>query len=320
MNSPTKSIDILGIGVSVLDVLMVVDQLPTDESVVRAKDRRISLGGGVAVAAATAAMMGGRVSFADRLGKDVASQTIQAELESAGVDIDQTEVADNQTASVATVWVRQDTGSRTIVFSPGSDIPLSWTDGLAAAVANSRILHCNGRHIETCLRAIEIAKRSDTLVSFDGGAHRYRDEVLPLARASDILVVSEHFAAAHVYGEGVNGDSDPAALAEQLAADFDARIVGVTAGDRGSWFACRDSGRWHEPAVNVDQVIDTTGCGDTFHGAFLYGIAKGFSVRRCSHLASIVAANNACRLGALAIDLSSLELEINRHVSNSSND
>ncbi|TWU57997.1 carbohydrate kinase family protein [Rubripirellula reticaptiva] len=319
MNSPSKSIEILGIGVSVLDVLMVVDELPTDESVVRAKDRRISLGGGVAVATATAAMMGGQVSFADRLGNDVASQTILAELKSAGVNVDHIEVVKEQSASVATVWVRQNSGSRTIVFSPGSDIPLSWNDELAAAVANAKILHCNGRHVETCLRAIEIAKRSDTLVSFDGGAHRYRDEVLPLVRASDILIVSEHFAAAHVNGDDVHGNSDPATLAEQLAADFDARIVGVTAGDRGSWFVCRNNGRWHEPAVNVDRVVDTTGCGDTFHGAFLYGIAKGFSVRRSSHLASIVAANNACGLGALAVDLNSIELKINRNTSSFSN-
>ncbi|TWU56992.1 putative sugar kinase YdjH [Rubripirellula tenax] len=307
MNAPIKTIDVFGIGVAVLDVLMVVETLPVEESVVRADDRRIGLGGGVAVAMATAAMMGGRTALADRLGNDIGSLSILSHLRDASVFCDGLEITDDQRASIATVWVCRPSGSRTIVFSPGSDRELSWTEELATTVASSRVFHCNGRHLESCLQAVDVAKKNDTIISFDGGAHRYRDEVLPLVEASEVLIVSQHFAAAH---HQRHSRSDPnlgaTALVDSLASDFGAGLIGVTAGERGSWFATRDGDRWHEPAVCADRVVDTTGCGDTFHGAFLLGVANGYPFRRCSRLAAAVAGKNAAGLGALAIDRPSL--------------
>ncbi|QDT01831.1 Ribokinase [Rubripirellula lacrimiformis] len=313
MDTTHKRFTLFGIGVSVLDVVMVVDALPEEESVVRAERRRVSIGGPVAVAAATAAILGGRVGFADRLGSDVMSHALTAELAASGVDVSRIEIAADQTASVATVWVHASNGSRTIVFSPGGETPLAWNDKIAAAVADTTILHCNGRHLDVCLQAIPIAKQNNVLVSFDGGAHRYRDEVLPIVSQADILIVSHHFAAAHwarsqpprqdqpPHHESVQPPSSDR-LARLLMDDFGASLVGVTAGQQGSWFRTDDGDHWHQPAVKASSAIDTTGCGDTFHGAFLHGMAAGFPPRRCSELAAIVAARNAEGLGALGFD------------------
>jgi len=44
-------------------------------------------------------------------------------------------------------------------------------------------------------------------------------------------------------------------------------------------------------------VVDTTGCGDSYHGAFLFGLLKGLDLEQAAALASAVAALNSQALG-----------------------
>ena len=298
MNSP----EMVGIGVSVFDLVMVVNGFPREETVVQAISNARGIGGGVAVAMATASVMGVATAVGDRLGTDVISDSIMTELSSAGVDISGVQRSDEVSPSLATIWVNQAHGSRTIVFAPGRSIDLSWNDQLAEKVSSAKLLHLNGRHLSASLQAMEVAKQSGTKVSYDGGAHRYRREVLPLVEQSDILIVSEHFACEHVRGDStaVVSRQEPADLCQRLRKDFSAEIVGVTCGDRGSWFATDPGDAWHQAAHPAARVRDTTGCGDTFHGAFLAAMLRGMPLRRCTQIASQVAAHQAESLGAFS--------------------
>ncbi len=50
--------------------------------------------------------------------------------------------------------------------------------------------------------------------------------------------------------------------------------------------------------VPAEQVIDPTGCGDAFRGALLYGLERGWSLRRCVELGNRIGALKiACRGG-----------------------
>lgn len=299
--------DIVGIGVSVFDVVVVVDQIPEEEAVVRAGQRAVGLGGAIAVATATAGALGGRVAFADSLGFDPLSESILATLQTASVDVTCVERSAEQSASVATIWVNASSGSRTIVFSPGSEAELGWSERLAQTVASSRILHINGRHLNACLRAVEVAKQNGVLVSLDGGAHRYRSEILPLVRASDVLVVSEHFARSHWLTRNSSSRAiTPAELVSFLQSEFDSGLVGVTCGDQGSWLVVKGGKVWHQSAAEIQTVCDTTGCGDTYHGAFLLAMAKGLEPAECAEVAATVAANNAEHLGSFGMDAARL--------------
>ena len=56
------------------------------------------------------------------------------------------------------------------------------------------------------------------------------------------------------------------------------------------------SGRGSGKAFEVD-VVDTTGAGDTFHGAFAFGVACGWQIAKCAEFASAVAAINCTKPG-----------------------
>ncbi|WP_041657556.1 carbohydrate kinase family protein [Azoarcus sp. KH32C] len=72
---------------------------------------------------------------------------------------------------------------------------------------------------------------------------------------------------------------------EQLAAMVDALIV--TLGPEGSRIYAE--GRCIDiPAVQPDEVVDPTGCGDAHRAGLLYGIANGFDWTRTGRLASLM--------------------------------
>jgi sulfofructose kinase len=95
----------------------------------------------------------------------------------------------------------------------------------------------------------------------------------------------------------MTGESDPAAMVRALYSSCHTACV-VTVGDRGCWYISRRLGDevHHTPAYRV-KVVDTTGCGDVFHGAYAAGIAQGADVGRAILMAAAAAALKATQPG-----------------------
>jgi sulfofructose kinase len=78
----------------------------------------------------------------------------------------------------------------------------------------------------------------------------------------------------------------------------------------------------HQPAIAVDAV-DTTGCGDAFHGAYAAALLDGLALRFCIEFGAWVAAQVALKLGGRTnlptrdsirkCDLSMLSPELRAH-------
>jgi sulfofructose kinase len=121
-----------------------------------------------------------------------------------------------------------------------------------------------------------------------GGVEGKRRELLPLV---DYLVTNEECA------RRVAGRDDPE-RACRLMQEMGARVVVVTLGARGCVFADGGaSGRM--PAFEV-EVVDTTGAGDCFHGAFCVGVVRGWSLQRSLEFASAASALKCRTLGGRA--------------------
>lgn len=311
-----KPLDIVGIGVSVSDHIMLIDSMPQAGEVVQARSRINSIGGGVTVAIATAAKSGSRVAMIDALGDDSASDGIVRSLEKTGVDVSAIHREPGGTCSAASIWTESNTAERTIVFCPGTACDaLRWSEAIAQKVRSAKVLHLNGRHLEVCQRAIKWAKRSGTKISFDGGAYRYRDEILPILSASDIVIVARQFAEqwllqavndsrADVEARAVRDSADHNRTIEELADSLMTRlrceIVGVTDGARGSYLVHSSGERVFQSAIDPQKAIDTTGCGDSYHGAFLSSYANRGSLSAAAKTAAEVASKTSQQLGGFA--------------------
>jgi len=74
----------------------------------------------------------------------------------------------------------------------------------------------------------------------------------------------------------LSGEQDLEAGARHLQS-LGPKTVIVTCGDEGV-LAFTGGERLHQPAFCVEPIIDTTGAGDVFHGAFAYGVALGYDL------------------------------------------
>ena len=93
------------------------------------------------------------------------------------------------------------------------------------------------------------------------------------------------------------GTGDVAAGLDAAFAAF-GDTVGVTLGANGVRLRSAH-GDVHLPAPAVD-VVDTTGAGDAFHGAYLVAIAETGDIMRAARFATAVAALKCTRLGGRA--------------------
>jgi sulfofructose kinase len=93
------------------------------------------------------------------------------------------------------------------------------------------------------------------------------------------------------------GESERAQLESVLATGV--RHAGVTRGAEGYAWLSRDGSAGYQPAFAA-EIVDTTGAGDAFHGAFAWALANGEPPAACARLASATAALKCRRLGARA--------------------
>jgi sugar/nucleoside kinase (ribokinase family) len=283
-------IDVIGLGASTVDVLSLVDHLPAEDENLRAIDVSVQGGGPVATAMVTLARLGASAAMIDAIGDDWRGARIREEFEQEGVDVSYLKVGKGWTSPTSCILVKKDNGARSIVWSPGAAPDFPPADLPRSVIESAKILHVNGRHWEACLEAVRIAREAGVRVSFDGGANRYRPELQQLVPYTDICIVARDFAEKYTH------ETDTQMAAEILLRSGPGLVV-ITEGIRGSWIHERDGRSFHQTAYLLPDVVDTTGCGDSYHGAFLFGLLKGLDLERTASLASAVAALNSQHLG-----------------------
>lgn len=290
ITSAPKLFDVVGLGVSTLDLVMVVDDFPAHEQVQRAESSLVQGGGPVATALVTLARLGCRTAMIDKLGDDWRGRLIAEEFEREGVSTDCLALAQGHTSSIASVLVRKRDAARTIVYSPGDAPELLPHEIPRQAISDARILHLNGRHLQACLAAARLAKELGVSVSFDGGAHRFSEPLRELIGLTDVCIVARQFA------QAFSGTEDLEMAGRELLGAGPG-VVAITAGSDGSWVFDAAGQSFRQPAFDMDSVVDTTGAGDAYHGAFLCGMLKNYDLERCARFASAVAALNTGKLG-----------------------
>jgi sulfofructose kinase len=285
--------DVIGLGVSTVDLLNVVDHFPKKEEVQKSFFSTMQGGGPVATAMVTLARLGANAVMIDSLGDDWFGEQIIAEFKKGKVNTDHIKINIGRNSSSAAILVRKNDGARTIIFSPGNSPDFSEEEITPDLVSQTKYIHINGRHFGACLHACKIARKAGTKISFDGGSHRFREELKQIIPLTDICVVAKEFA------QSYSGTTEIEEAAKTIL-KWGPEIVIVTDGLNGSFLFTKEINNYHQKAFVVEKTIDTTGCGDSYHGAFLFGLCKGFDLLESMKIASAVAAINSTKLGGRA--------------------
>jgi sulfofructose kinase len=279
---------IICVGHAALDFVYRIEAFPPVPTKVRSLEHIESGGGMAANAAATIARLGGLVELWSRTGADSAGERIHAFLEQEGVDIRHVRTYEGARSSTSAVIVdgkgeRLIIGERDHAMSmDASWLPLERVAEAAAVVSDLRWVE-GTRAAFTAARAAGVP----TLLDADLGGGGSLDEFLCLA---DYAIFSgpalDAFAA---------GASEQERLKRVLA--LGVRLAGVTRGAAGYTWASAEGQGGHQPAF-ATEIVDTTGAGDAFHGAFAWALAQGHTFADCARIAAAVSALKCRRLGA----------------------
>ena len=279
------TIDVIGLGLCTVDMLFVVDRQPTFDTTMRASQYLRQGGGPVPTALVALARLGATTSYVGKIGDDPDGDFIRAELEKEGVDTAPCVVVPGALTRVALVLVEEATGERGFTTRPETCPDLGPTELNRETITNARILHLDDAD-DACMQAARWAREAGNTVVYDGTwLHDDLDEFLPLV---DIPIVSEPMVRRWMPG------ATPQEVVDHLASYNDGICV-YTLGAQGAIARWRN-GTFIYPAFAV-EVVDTTGAGDAFHGAFIYGLLQHWSVDDILCFASAVAALNCRQLG-----------------------
>jgi len=117
-------------------------------------------------------------------------------------------------------------------------------------------------------------------------------------------VQMNEFECAMVIGREVKEEPDFVAAAVEML-DAGPKIVLVTLGPQGSVMAYRDNSTVYTsacPAAQVDNVVDTTGCGDSFSAGFIWNYLQSKSPVAANAAANIVGGINCTTSGTGQLD------------------
>ena len=279
------TIDAIGLGLCTVDMLFVVDRQPTFDTTMRASQYLRQGGGPVPTSLVALARLGASTSYVGKVGDDPDGDFIRAELEKEGVDTSSFVVVPGALTRVALVLVEEASGERGFTTRPETCADLDPAEFDRETIANARILHLDDAD-PACMQAARWAREAGNTVVYDGTwLHEDLDEFLPLV---DMPIVSEPMVRRWM------PDATPQQVVDRLHG-YGAKIAVYTLGERGTIVRWRE-GTFTYPAFPV-EAVDTTGAGDAFHGAFIYGLLQHWSVSDIIRYASAVAALNCRQLG-----------------------
>ena len=259
---PNEVIDIVGIGASTLDRFIVVDHFPTGREVQQAISSTTDGGGPVATALATAGKYGSCTIMIDRIGDDMVGRYILEDFHKYNVNTEGIQVDADAKSGTATILVKQKTGERAVFFERATATEPEFLEAHKQLIESAYILHINGRHRKLMRSAMAVAKEVGTIISLDGGAQRYDEDMKSITEASHIVIVARDYA--EKYTSTTNLED-----ACRIIYERGALIAGVTDGANGSYFVWPDGTSYRCEPFTQATVVDTTGAGDSFHGAFL---------------------------------------------------
>lgn len=259
-------------------------------------NRNICSGGSAANSVIAFAGFGGKACYTTALGDDKFGRFYKQEFDNFGIELN------------SRLSKEEPTGKCIVLISPDSERTMNTVLGANKLlspdyinddwVRRSKWIYLEGYELtgetntKAFLKAIEIAKSSGTLISttFSDAfiINQYPDRIKEIASLSDLAFCNEKEA---MLFTGSN-DFD---TAFDLIAEKVPNVV-ITCGSKGS--RIKFGGEIVDIQPYPAKAIDTTGAGDMFAGAFLYGITHKLSLQDAGNLASLASSIIVSQFGA----------------------
>jgi sugar/nucleoside kinase (ribokinase family) len=245
--------DALFIGQTYIDVTFIADRMPTGDEKTVARDYAVSFGGNAVTAAFCTAKLGIVPDLLTSLADDWLGRMFLDMAAKYGIPVHGRKVKESSLS-----FVLPNNGKRAIIRCRDDDYLHPFPN---LNVKGIRALHLDGHQADAALHYAKMCRDMGVMTSLDGGG--LRENTQHLLQFVDIAICAERLAE-----QLALSSSDLLALLKEKGC----RVGGVTMGERGMLWYDETGEIRHQPSLCVprDRVIDTSGAGDVFHGAYVY--------------------------------------------------
>ncbi|MFQ6005129.1 MAG: adenosine kinase [Woeseia sp.] len=321
----TNSIQLLGISNAIVDVLAHVDEdflkmigAPRGSMTLIDEARAHEIydmmgpatemsGGSVANTVAGFAILGGSASYIGRVRRDQLGEIFVHDMRSLGVDVRTAPAPDGRSTARSHILIDPD-GQRTMQTYLGACTELGVADVTEETVGTPSVTLLEGYVWDIpegpalAAEGIRIAGQNGSRVALSLSdsfcVERHRSAFARVVRDDHAIVFADDDELMALYDVDEFDDVLPAING------YDNLFV-ITRKEKGSVIVEGDK-RIVQHAIPVDQVVDTTGAGDAYAAAFLYGLTSGKPLEECARLGTHVATSVIQQIGA-RIDTNVLE-------------
>lgn len=280
--------DVVGIGGLCLDLMVATTRIPQTDMMTPLLRTTSQGGGKVPTAMVALSRLGASGTMFCTVGDDRAGRFCLQELQDAGVNTDYMTVLKGTPTNLSIGIAEAETGGRSFIGK--YDMPGVQPEDLKRDVIQSaKFLHV-WQFGAAERQAISWIHEAGGQVVCDADRYsRSLEDGIPL---TDVFICSEFF-----FNGMFGADASQCRLEEGLKKlqALGSAIAVVTLGARG-YAGVDANGLFAGDAFSV-QVVDSTGAGDVFHGAFLYGLLQGWDARETARFASAVSAIKCTALG-----------------------
>lgn len=280
--------DVIGIGTPCVDFLAHIKEFPRANQSTRLLEYSWQGGGKVPTAMVALARLGARGGIIGVVGDCVWGKFCMDDFKRHGLDTSRMIVDHGKEIAFCLVLSDEKDQGRNIIYHPGNVRQLAWGDLDRVYITSGKYLHL--AEVTPITRQAALwAKERQVRVVFDAdGFSQDIENMLPFI---DVFIASEF------YYRAVFADEDYEENCRQYAGRGPSIVV-FTLGAKGC-VGVDGKGFFRMPGFKVD-VRDTTGAGDVFHGAFIYGLLQGWDTREVARFANAVAAIKCTRIGGRA--------------------
>ncbi|MFX1395277.1 MAG: carbohydrate kinase family protein, partial [Promethearchaeota archaeon] len=239
------------------------------------------------------ARLGGSCGFIGAVGDDSYGDFLVEDFQKEKVDTTLTLKKKEKKTPVNFIFVAK--GEKTIIQSPHMQTTkIDVGDLDESYISNSKLLHSTMIHPKVSECAINIAKENGVNVSIDLEsqiAQKGWENLKNSLFKADVLIPNKEGA------KSITNSNTPEQAAKILIKKGIPLVI-ITMGDQGALITTK---RFQKlvPTYTVEKIVDTTGAGDTFNGAFsiAYWI-KGWDLEKSCRYANAAASLKIQKLGA----------------------
>jgi ribokinase len=285
------------LGIFVADVVFRAARLPEIGETIIGSGTEIGPGGKGSNQSVAAARLGGAVSLITKIGNDAFGEIGRAVWREAGV-APRLVPSGGEATGAAMIYVSDKTGDNAIIVVPAAagTITPADIDREVETIRGSRVFMTQLEvPIAVARRGLEIARAGRVTTIFNPApAQALDDSIYALCD----YVTPNETEAAMLTGVAVSSVED-AWRAGDVLLSKGAGAALITLGEKGSLLHTK-SASVHVRAVDAGPVIDTTGAGDAYNGAFAVAIAAGRDPAEAARFASTAAGISVTRPGTAA--------------------